>query len=141
MMGDRARPSREPAFRRLLLRRSRWRWGLSIFLIGVYLAWAVSGIYATKAYTRPFMGSAIPWGMAMGLMIIVLSIILSPTVWVDVLGNEVAIFPYTYPTLFSVAAAFAVTLLMSVTDGSEQGRAERLAFPAHLVTSEVGDRS
>ena len=77
MMGDRARPSREPAFRRLLLRRSRWRWGLSIFLIGVYLAWAVSGIYATKAYTRPFMGSAIPWGMAMGLMIIVLSIVLA----------------------------------------------------------------
>jgi len=67
----------DPVFQRLLARRSRWRWGLSILLIGAYLGWGVGGIYFPHVYARPLPGSMMPWGMAVGLLIILLSILLS----------------------------------------------------------------
>ena len=75
-----------------------------------------------------------------GLAVVVSLVVLSPTVWVNVLGNENAIFPYAYPTLFSVAAAFAVTILVSVTDNSARAKEDRAAYPAQLIMSEVGER-
>jgi len=77
-------------------------------------------------------------GGATGLVVVVILVVLSPTVWVNVLGNPAAIFPYAYPTLFSVAAAFIVTVIVSVTDGSERARAERLGYAEQLVRSETG---
>lgn len=76
MTGDDVLPGGAP-FRRRLARRRRWRWGLSSSLIGAYLAWGVLGIYFPYAYAQPLPGSAMPRGMAAGLLIIVLSIVLS----------------------------------------------------------------
>jgi len=76
-MGDEAELLRDPAFRKLLTRRSRWRWGLSAVLIGAYLLWGVGGIYFAEAYAAPFFGNALPWGMAVGLLIIAMSIVLA----------------------------------------------------------------
>ena len=73
-----------------------------------------------------------------GLVVVIVLIVLSPTVWVSVLGNRNAIFPYAYPTLFSVAAAFFVTIAASLTDRSERATRERDAFAAQLVRSEIG---
>lgn len=67
----------DPAFRQLLATRSRIRWGFSILLIGVYLGYGVAGLYFSKSYATPFMGSAMPWGLAMGFSIIALSVALS----------------------------------------------------------------
>ncbi len=77
-------------------------------------------------------------GGATGLIVVVVLIVLGPTVWVNVLGNEAPIFPYAYPTLFSVGAAFAVTIVASLTDRSAAADAERAAYPAQLVKSEIG---
>ncbi len=76
-MGDEAQRLQDPGFRRLLARRSRWRWTLSGLLIGAYLLYAVAGIYYADAYAAPFLGSAVPWGMAIGYLIIALTIALS----------------------------------------------------------------
>jgi uncharacterized membrane protein (DUF485 family) len=76
-MSDKADILVDPEFQRILTLRSRWRWGLSGLLIGAYLIWAVGGIYYSAAYAAPFMGIALPWGMAVGLVIIALSIVLS----------------------------------------------------------------
>lgn len=76
-MGDEAELLRDPAFQRLLTRRSRWRWGLSGFLIVAYLIWGIGGIYFPESYAAPFMGRALPWGITVGLLIIALSIVLS----------------------------------------------------------------
>ena len=62
-------------FRSLLSRRARWRWGMSGTLIGAYLVWGVAGLYFPNAYATPVPGSAVPWGMAVGILIIVASII------------------------------------------------------------------
>ena len=76
-MGDEARILEDPAFRRLLKIRRWWRWGLSGIVIGVYLAYGVAGIYFPEAYASSFAGLAMPWGMVLGLLIILLSIVLS----------------------------------------------------------------
>jgi cation/acetate symporter len=75
-----------------------------------------------------------------GLITVVVLTILSPVIWVNVLGNANAIFPYAYPTLFSVAAAFGVTIVVSNIDRSDRAAIDRSAFAAQLVRSEIGER-
>ncbi len=79
-------------------------------------------------------------GGVTGLTVVLVLVLLSPTVWVNVLGNEVAIFPYAYPTLFSVAAAFAVTIVVSMMDKSARGDIDRAAYSAQVVRSELGEK-
>jgi cation/acetate symporter len=77
-------------------------------------------------------------GAAAGLIVVVVLSILSPTIWVNVLGNETAIYPYAYPTLFSVSAAFIVTIAVSKSDRSKRAEIDRAAYAAQLVRSEMG---
>ena len=79
-------------------------------------------------------------GGVTGLVVVVVLIILSPTVWVNVLGNANAIFPYAYPTLFSVSAAFLVTVVVSIADNSDRAAIDRGAFAEQLVRSEIGEQ-
>ena len=50
---------------------------ISALLIGAYLLWGIAGIYFPDQYARPFMGSSIPIGLAVGTLIIMMSIALS----------------------------------------------------------------
>ena len=77
-------------------------------------------------------------GSTTGLVVVVVLIVVSPTIWVNVLGNETAIYPYDYPTLFSVTAAFAVAFIVSLTDKSDRAAIDRAAYDAQLVRSELG---
>ena len=76
-MTDAEEMLRDPAFQRLLARRSRLRWGFSGVLIGTSLAWGILGVYFDEAYAAPFLGNTLPTGLAFGFMIIGLSMILS----------------------------------------------------------------
>ena len=64
----------DPAFRRLLARRSRLRWSLSGVLISAYVTWALAGVYAQDALGTKFMESSLSWGFVLGYVIIALSI-------------------------------------------------------------------
>ena len=64
-------------FQNLMQRRSRWRWGLSALLVVAYLVYGVAGVYLSDVYARPFLGWALPWGLALGYLIIFASIALS----------------------------------------------------------------
>ncbi len=77
-------------------------------------------------------------GGSIGLITAVLCMILGPTVWVDILGNAEAIFPYKHPALFSVSAAFISIYIISILDNSESGQAEALAFEDQYVRSQTG---
>lgn len=77
-------------------------------------------------------------GVLIGLLSSVLLIILGPQVWVGVLGNDTAIFPYTYPTLISIPLAFLALWFFSKLDKSEKAYAERSRFEAQVVFSETG---
>ncbi|HEX5844026.1 MAG TPA: cation acetate symporter, partial [Pseudomonas sp.] len=74
----------------------------------------------------------------LGLITAVTLMILGPTVWVQVLGNAEAIFPYEYPALFSMAVAFFGIWFFSVTDKSVAARDARARFIPQFVRSQTG---
>jgi len=78
------------------------------------------------------------WGGLAGLISAVVLVVLSPAVWVKVMGNATAIFPYDHPALFSMSAAFFVTWLVSVTDKSARASNEREAFGDQYVRAQTG---
>ena len=78
------------------------------------------------------------WGGYSGLVSAVLFVVLSKSVWVDVLGYKAAIFPYTQPALFAMPLAFFMAWLMSKTDGSVRAKAEIAAFDDQYVRAQTG---
>lgn len=111
------------------------------FMVGLAFAIAASAnfpilflsMYWQKLTTR----GALIGGFA-GLTTAIVLVILGPIVWVDILGNAEAIFPYKYPALFSVITAFVLIWLFSVTDRSEQGKQERALFEHQFIRSQTG---
>ena len=77
-------------------------------------------------------------GGSLGLASAVALTILSPTVWVKVLGHAAPIYPYEYPALFSMLVAFAGIYFFSVTDKSQRAGSEQRAYADQLVVSELG---
>ena len=65
-------------------------------------------------------------------------ILLGPEVWVNVLGNESAIFPYNNPALFSIPIAFLVTFIVSSLDKSKSAEEEKAKFISQYVRSHIG---
>ncbi len=111
------------------------------FMVGLAFAIAASAnfpilflsIYWSKLTTRgTFIGGFV------GLITAVVLVILSPTVWVEVLGNAQAIFPYKHPALFSVTAAFVAIWFFSITDKSARAKEEIESFEAQNVRANTG---
>ncbi len=77
-------------------------------------------------------------GGYLGLFSAVTFVLLSKSVWVDVLGFTSAIFPYTQPALFSMPIAFLATILVSKMDSSAAAKAEIEAFEDQYVRAQTG---
>jgi len=77
-------------------------------------------------------------GGSLGLVTAVTCMILGPTIWVDILGNPEAIFPYKHPALFSMTAAFAGIYIFSVTDSRQEISDMETAFKDQYVRSQTG---
>ena len=111
------------------------------FMVGLAFAIAASAnfpilflsIYWKKLTTR---GAFI--GGFMGLITAVVLVILSPTVWVEIIGNAKAIFPYKHPALFSISVAFIGIWFFSITDKSEGAKKEIEAYESQNVRAETG---
>ena len=111
------------------------------FMVGLAFAIAASAnfpvlflsMFWSKLTTR---GAVI--GGSLGLATAVLLVILGPIVWVDILGNAAAVFPYKYPALFSVTVAFVGIWFFSVTDKSDDAEKEKAAYEAQFVRSQTG---
>ncbi|WP_108062038.1 cation acetate symporter [Poseidonibacter lekithochrous] len=77
-------------------------------------------------------------GGLIGLLTAVTLVIIGPIVWVSILGNAEALFPYKHPALFSVTIAFVSIWFFSKTDSSERGRNEKEMFRAQNVRANTG---
>jgi cation/acetate symporter len=77
-------------------------------------------------------------GIVVGLVSAVLFVVLSTAVWVTVLGNANALFPYEQPALFAMPLAFFAAWLASVLDQSPRAAKEREAFADQDVRAETG---
>jgi cation/acetate symporter len=77
-------------------------------------------------------------GILVGLVSAVLFVLFSSAVWVTVLGNPKALFPYEQPALFAMPLAFFAAWLGSVLDHSARAAKERAAFEDQDVCAETG---
>jgi cation/acetate symporter len=73
-----------------------------------------------------------------GLVSAVLFVLFSKSVWVDVLGNPAALFPYTQPALFAMPLAFLLAYIFSKTDKSVRAGKEIEAFEDQYVRAQTG---
>jgi len=73
-------------------------------------------------------------GLGVGIALLVFG----PTIWQDILGNAEPLFPYKYPALFSVSAAFITMIVVSLLDKSARARHEVAAFDDQFVRSQTG---
>ncbi|MDD5373566.1 MAG: cation acetate symporter [Sulfurimonas sp.] len=111
------------------------------FVVGLAFAIAASAnfpILVLSMYWRKLTTRGAVIGGALGLGSAVLLVILSPVVWVSILGNKTAIFPYEYPALFSVTLAFVGTWFFSITDKSESAKEEQELFDAQFIRAQTG---
>ncbi|WP_374325930.1 cation acetate symporter [Aquipseudomonas alcaligenes] len=77
-------------------------------------------------------------GGCAGLISALVLVILSPAVWVAVLGHAEAIYPYDHPALFSMPLAFLVIVVVSRMDRSARAERERAAFDDQFVRAQTG---
>ncbi|MGB5867547.1 MAG: cation acetate symporter [Arcobacteraceae bacterium] len=77
-------------------------------------------------------------GGFIGLLTAVTLVIVGPIVWVQILGNEQALFPYKHPALFSVTIAFIAIWFFSKTDNSQRAKDEKEMFRAQNVRANTG---
>jgi cation/acetate symporter len=77
-------------------------------------------------------------GGFIGLITAVTLVIVGPIVWVQILGNAEAIFPYKHPALFSVTIAFVSIWFFSKTDNSQRGKDEKEKFRAQNIRANTG---
>ena len=73
-----------------------------------------------------------------GLISAVGFVVLSKSVWVDVIGNKAALFPYTQPALFAMPIAFLLAYIFSKTDNSVRASKEIEAFEDQYVRAQTG---
>jgi cation/acetate symporter len=73
-----------------------------------------------------------------GLITAIILVVTGPIVWVEILGNDSALFPYKYPALFSVTVAFFCIWFFSITDRSIKAREERAKFDHQYIRSQTG---
>ncbi|MEX2525517.1 MAG: cation acetate symporter [Gammaproteobacteria bacterium] len=111
------------------------------FMVGLAFAIAASANFPVlffSMYWRKLTTRGALIGGWTGLGSAVLLLILSPIVWVDILGYEQAIFPYEYPALFSMTAGMVCVVVFSLLDNSTAAAEERDAFSDQFVRSMTG---
>jgi cation/acetate symporter len=87
------------------------------FMVGLAFAVACSANFPALLLSivwKPFTTAGAVWSMLTGAFLSVFLIVISPTVWVDVLHNKEALFPLKNPAIISMPAAFLVGILVSL---------------------------
>ncbi len=111
------------------------------FLVGLAFAIAASTnfpIILLSTYWKKLTTTGAVLGGSLGLVSAVGLVILSPVVWVNILGYATPVFPYEYPALISLPLAFIGAIIGSLIDNSASGKKERAAFAAQQLRSEIG---
>lgn len=119
--------------------------GLGILFKGQNVAFLVALAFSIAASSNfPALFLSIVWkkfsttGAVMGILFggvsALVLIILSPTVWVDLLGNSAPIFPYKFPTVISLPLAFIASYIGSILtpDAAAQEKFEEQKIRTYL---------
>jgi cation/acetate symporter len=110
------------------------------FMVGLAFAIAASTnfpIILLSMYWKNMTTRGAVLGGGLALIVTIVLVLLSKTVWVAVLGNEAPIFPYEYPALFSMPVAFIGIWFFSVTDKSTRASMRNMSVPRQALASAV----
>ncbi|MDR3641191.1 MAG: cation acetate symporter [Humidesulfovibrio sp.] len=108
------------------------------FMVGLAFAIAASANFPALFLSiswRRFSTFGAVCSIVTGTSLAVVLIILSPTVWVDILHNPTAIFPLKNPALISMTGAFAAGWLGSILKRDESAEAR---YPEQKVRNYLG---
>lgn len=111
------------------------------FMVGLAFAVAASSNFPVLVLSIMWRGCTTRGatiGGFIGLLVATLWVVLSKTVWVDVLGNAEAITPFPNPGIISIPLAFLAIWLFSITDKTARAENEKAAFDALNVRSHTG---
>lgn len=87
------------------------------FLVGLAFAIAASANFPALFLSivwKKFTTQGAVWSILVGAISATVLIVISPTVWVTVLGHETAIFPLKNPAIVSMTLSFAVAIIASL---------------------------
>ena len=105
------------------------------FMVGLAFAVACSANFPALLLSivwKRFTTAGAVASILTGAFLSVFLIVISPTVWVDVLGHETALFPLKNPAIVSMTAAFLVGFVVSLM--SRESRAEAMFEDEKLRT-------
>ncbi|HRD98967.1 MAG TPA: cation acetate symporter [Rubrivivax sp.] len=111
------------------------------FMVGLAFGVAAAGnfpVLILSMYWKGLTTRGALWGGYGGLLSAVAFVVFSKSVWVDVLGNKAALFPYTQPALFAMPIAFLLAYFLSKSDSSARAQAEIAAFDDQYVRAQTG---
>ncbi|MBK6973562.1 MAG: cation acetate symporter [Sterolibacteriaceae bacterium] len=111
------------------------------FMVGLAFGVAAAGNFPVLILSMYWKGlttrGALMGGYG-GLISAVAFVVFSKSVWVDVLANKAALFPYSQPALFAMPIAFLLAYIFSKSDASVRGRSEIAAFDDQYVRAQTG---
>ncbi|GBL57466.1 acetate permease ActP [Pseudomonas citronellolis] len=111
------------------------------FLVGLTFGIAASAnfpVLIMAMYWKGLTTRGAIWGGLSGLIAALVLVVLSPTVWVTVLGHAKALFPYDHPALFAMPLAFGMIVVVSKLDRSARADRDREGFEDQRVRAETG---
>ena len=111
------------------------------FMVGLAFAVAASAnfpIILLSIFWKGLTTRGAVIGGGLGLLTAVTLTVLSPAVWVKVLGHELPVFPYDAPALFSMTVAFLGCWLGSITDASASAEVEKERYLEQRIRAETG---
>ncbi|MGM9997384.1 cation acetate symporter [Campylobacter lanienae] len=111
------------------------------FMVGLAFSIAASvnfPIILLCIYWRRLSTRGVFYGGLIGLFGVLGLVILSPSIWVDILGFESAIFPYSYPAIFSMPITFIAIYIISKFDNSKRAKIDRSGFDAQDFRAQTG---
>ncbi len=111
------------------------------YMVGLAFAVAASAnfpVLLLNMYWKRFDTTGAVLGGALGLISAVALTVLSPGIWVKVLGFHAAVFPYDSPALFSMPLGFLGCYVGSLIGRGRQAEAEAGRFEALYIRSQTG---
>ena len=108
------------------------------FMVGLAFSIAASANFPAllmSIFWRKFTTQGAVCSIYTGLILSVVLIILSPTVWIDILKNSKAIFPLKNPAIVSFFASFAVGILVSLLTQEKEAEEK---FESEKIRSYIG---
>ena len=111
------------------------------FMVSLAFAIAASGNFPVLLMSVFWPGCTtrgVVVGGSLGVILALVLTVLSPTVWVSILGHAQPLFPYSSPAIFSMPLAFVTIWLVSLFDKGERAALDRAGFAAQKLRSETG---